>query len=144
MRPEPYRLLLESYPFVAEVPTRFGDVDPLQHLNNVAIAGIYEEARVQLHRRIDTDAVREKAGRTVIAQVTLRYLAEGFYPAVLQVAGGILRVGGSSYEIGQALFQDGRCIGLAETVLVHTRERKSHPMADEHRAALRGFLIAGA
>jgi acyl-CoA thioester hydrolase len=142
MRPDPRRLRLESYPFVAEVPARFGDVDPLRHLNNVAIAGIYEEGRVQLHRRIEADLVREKDSVTVIAQVTLRYLAEGFYPATLQVASGILKIGGSSYEMGSALFQDGRCIGLSETVLVYTRERRAHPMPQALRDALSAFELA--
>ena len=75
--------------------------------------------------------------------MTIRYLAEGFYPSTLRVGSGVLKVGASSYEIGSGLFEaDGRCIGLAESVLVYTRERRSHPMPEALRAVLARYLVA--
>ena len=142
MKPDPRRLEPTGYPFMTEIPTRFGDMDALRHLNNVALAQVYEEGRVRLHRSIAVDVAREKGARTVVVQVTLRYLAEGFYPAPLQVAGGISRIGGSSYEIAQALFQDGRCIGLCDTVIVYTRDRGSAPLPGAYRALLQPLLMS--
>lgn len=141
MAPDPARLSLETYPFTVDVPTRFADLDPLRHLNNVRLAEIYEEGRVRLHMAMAVEAAREKGSRTVIAQLTVRYLAEGFYPAVLQAGGGVSRIGGSSYEIAQGLFQDGRCIGTCDTVLVYTREGRSTPLPEALRARLTDYLL---
>jgi acyl-CoA thioesterase FadM len=43
---ESYRCDPASYPHKVRVLARFADVDPLWHINNVAIAQYYEEARV--------------------------------------------------------------------------------------------------
>ena len=136
MKSDPRRLEASAYPLMIEIPTRFADVDPLRHLNNVRLAEIYEEGRVRLHREANVDAGREKGSRTVVAQVTLRYLAEGHYPLETRIGGGVSRIGNSSYEIAQGLFQDGRCIGLCDTVVVYTREGRSAPLPDPLREAL--------
>ncbi|MBW3558944.1 MAG: thioesterase family protein [Proteobacteria bacterium] len=141
MKPDPARLNLDAYPFTVEVPTRFADVDPLRHLNNVRLAEIYEEGRVRLHLAMAVEGAREKGSRTVIAQLTVRYLAEGFYPATLLAGGGVSRIGGSSYEIAQGLFQDGRCIGTCDTVLVYTREGRSAPLPETLRTQLRPYQL---
>jgi acyl-CoA thioester hydrolase len=141
MKPDPRRLETDAYPLLLDIPTRFADVDPLRHLNNVRLAEIYEEARVRLHRAMDIDVAREKGSRSVIAQVTLRYLAEGFYPAETRVGGAVSRIGDSSYEMAQALFQDGRCIGLCDSVLVYTHEGRSAPLPGAMREALSRFSL---
>ena len=91
---------------------------------------------MRLHRAMDVEAGREKGSRTVVAQVTLRYLAEGHYPLETRVGGGVSRIGNSSYEIAQGLFQEGRCIGLCDTVVVYTREGRSAPLPDLLRQSL--------
>lgn len=42
---DPQRLLLDNYSFQITIPTRFADLDTLRHVNNVAIASLYEESR---------------------------------------------------------------------------------------------------
>lgn len=143
MRPESRRLNLETYPFAVEVPSRFSDMDLLRHLNNVAVANIYEEGRVRLHERMGMHGLREKGSRSVIAQITIKYLDEGFYPEPLTVGGGVTRVGRSSYEIGQGLFQKDRCIGTAETVIVYTRDGASAMLPDAIRDVLTAYELTG-
>jgi acyl-CoA thioester hydrolase len=140
MTPDPRRAELAFYPFVHDVPPRFNDMDALRHLNNVALAAVYEEGRIALHRGFE-DSIREPGTRTVVAQVNISYLAEGHYPQTLQVAGGVSRIGGASYTIVQGLFQDGRLIGVADTVIVNTRDRKSHPLSPAFRAALQTLMV---
>jgi acyl-CoA thioester hydrolase len=118
-RPTPERLQLSTYPIHRPMELRFGDIDPLRHLNNVAVAQLYEEARV---RFLDESGVRERLEPKrwfVIAELTIQYLAEGFYPDPVVVGTGVLRVGGSSFTLAHALFQNGRCIGTSDGVLVH-------------------------
>lgn len=118
-RPSPERLQLSTYPIHRPMELRFGDIDPLRHLNNVAVAQLYEEARV---RFLNESGVRERLEPKhwfVIAELTVQYLAEGFYPDPVVVGTGVLRVGGSSFTLAHALFQNGRCIGTSDGVLVH-------------------------
>ena len=130
------RLQLSTYPFTTEIEPRFGDVDALQHLNNVALAGIYEEARLRFTATFRHAPQGEDGQRPVLAQITIRYLAEGHYPGTLTAGIGALHIGRTSYVVGQALFQAGACIGTADTVIVWTAEGRPHPVPDPFRAAL--------
>jgi acyl-CoA thioester hydrolase len=141
MKPDSRRADPGLYPFTHEVPPRFNDMDALRHLNNVALAAVYEEGRIALHRAFDKNGIREPGTRTVIAQVNITYLAEGHYPEVLRVAGGVTRIGRSSYAIAQGLFQNGRLIGVADTVIVNTRDGRSHPLAPAFVAALEALKM---
>ena len=142
MKPEAYRLQLETYPLVNTIPSRFQDLDPLGHINNVAIGAFYEEGRGNLNRKAFSLEMRKAHGmRMVIADVHIAYLDEAFYPSDLVVGSGILRIGGSSYTIAQALFQDGRCIGASEAVLVNTDGKKPAPIPRQGRDALESLMI---
>src|ERR1700761_4493612 len=110
-RPAAERLALATHPVRFDTAPRFGDLDPLRHLNNAALARIYEDGRV---RFLDSSGARtgwEPGCRFVVAEVTIRYLAEGRYPDPLVLGTGVLSIGRSSFVIAQALFQNGRCIG---------------------------------
>ncbi|MGZ8362690.1 MAG: acyl-CoA thioesterase [Caulobacteraceae bacterium] len=142
-RPNLRRYDLGIYPDVMDVPPRFNDMDALRHLNNVALAAVYEEGRIALHRKLAMDELREKNTRTVVAQVNIGYLLEGSYPDMLTIGGGISRIGKSSYEICQGLFQNGRCIGVCDTVIVNTHDGRSHPLTGAWKARLETLRIEG-
>ena len=55
--------------------TRFSDLDPLGHINNVAMAAILEDARVRLSSAINGEAGL-KPFRILIAAHLLNYVAE--------------------------------------------------------------------
>lgn len=142
MKPDAHRLKLETYPLVVSVPSRFQDLDPLGHINNVAIGAFYEEGRGTINRQAFPLEIRKAHNmRMVIADVHIAYLDEAFYPGDLVVASGILRIGGSSYTIGQGLFQNGRCIGASESVLVNTDGKKPASIPEEGRKALEALMI---
>ena len=136
-RPAPERLKLETYPWSRATEPRFGDMDALRHLNNVAIARLYEDGRV---RFTDGSGVRQALATRhgfLVAEVSINYLAEGHYPDPLTLGCGIGRVGTTSFAIAQGLFQRGRCIGVADTTLVHVlRGDGPTPLPDIVRAAL--------
>lgn len=134
MRHDPVRLDLHRYPFRLDVQSRFGDMDALRHLNNVAIGRFYEEGRVRFSETFRD--LREEDGRVVVGRVAIDYLREGFYPKPLVVGTGVLSVGGASYTYGQALFQDQVCIGLAESVLVYSRNGSTARLPDDLRDVL--------
>ena len=141
MKPEPARLALDTYPFATSIEPRFGDMDVQGHLNNVALARLYEEGRVRFAATFGGALTRDRSGRPMLAEVRIRYLAEGRYPGVLTAAAGVQKVGRSSYVFAQALFQNDRCIGIAETVVVWTVDARPAPIPDNLRTALDAALI---
>ncbi|MBV9510447.1 MAG: thioesterase family protein [Caulobacteraceae bacterium] len=144
MKPEISRLARAQFPHFTDVQTRNQDVDHLRHINNVSIAAYYDEGRASFTR-----AIFERAGdipglRLVTAQANISYLAEVFHPGMARIGCGVLRIGGSSYEIGQALFQNGRCAGVCTAVFVNAPQGGAAPLPHILVDVLQGFVLADA
>ena len=141
---EPYRLDPERYPLKLRILARYADVDPLLHINNVAVAQYYEEARVSATMMVMGGKSIPAAGheRILIAHQSIDYLREGTYPGALEVGVGVLRIGRSSYRYGLAMFQDGACTSVSEAVLVYADQHGPATLPHEYRKRLEGWLIA--
>ncbi|HVV24229.1 MAG TPA: acyl-CoA thioesterase [Pseudonocardiaceae bacterium] len=139
-RPDPARTERGHYPLWQEIPTRFGDLDPLGHVNNVAVAQLCEESRVRFGRLVH-EQVGNSLHRLVLASCTVHYLAETRYPDPVEVGIGVARIGRSSYSIAQALYQRGNCVALAESTLVHAPVTGVLPLPDDVKAVLAGYRL---
>ena len=139
-RPAPHRLLLESYPIRETVQTRYQDLDAMGHINNVAFAAMFENARVRFNWAIGR-LNRDDSFRAVVAMNAINYLAEGGFPADVEIATGIGHIGNRSWEILAVMHQDGRAIATCDTVIVMTDPKQGGLPAD-FRAALEGKLVA--
>ncbi len=117
MKPEPHRLSRASYPYFRHVISRFSDMDSEGHLNNVALASFYEDARVSFLRDLAGEE-RGKSFRFVIASIRISYLAEAHYPGDYDVALGVTRFGNTSFDIGCGLFLGEACVGICDTTQV--------------------------
>lgn len=135
-RPDPWRLDPVSYPVRETLQTRFQDLDINGHLNNVAFAALFESARVLLNRRVRPTSERPANERTMVAVVTITYLAEGSFPEPVTIASGIGAIGSSSWTIVQAMFQSGHCIATCDTVVVCRTDNAAKPLRPELRAEL--------
>jgi len=147
-RPDPVRLRLECYPIVDEVATRYGDMDANAHLNNLALESLHENARATINQRLLPTAYRgERRIRLVTSQNAVHFLAEAFWPGMIQTGAGIGRIGRTSYVASTGLFVAGTCIGVCDTVLVLLGGPDGPagpvPLPDEFRAALQGALLRG-
>jgi acyl-CoA thioester hydrolase len=142
-KPHPSRLLIETYPFQAAIPTRWADLDLLGHINNVSMAGLFEEGRGRFNRSLNLhhggDGVRGGI-RWLIAAVSINYLAEAHHPDDVLVASGIGHVGTRSWTIISAAFQQGQCVATCDTTLVYTNADGPQPVPDAMRATLTGKM----
>ena len=141
MKPPAWRQDRALYPHSVRVQTRYHDEDRLGHVNNIAVAAYYDEARSQLMRRTFELTNGLTGVRIVTADVRVSYMGEVFHPGDVEVASGILRIGNSSWEIGQTMFQNDRCVGVATTVLVQASAAGAGAIVPELRAALEQLLI---
>lgn len=154
-RPDPLRLRLETYPVIDEIAVRYGDMDANAHLNNLALESLHENARATMNRDLFPDAYRTggRRLRLVTSQNSVHFLAEAHWPAMIQTGAGVGRIGRTSYVASTALFHDGRCIGVCDTVLVllggtgdGTGDGAGDsagptPLPDDFRAALHTVLL---
>ncbi|MBK6706994.1 MAG: acyl-CoA thioesterase [Sphingomonadales bacterium] len=139
-KPEGWRLDLAAYPVILECGTRFQDMDINGHLNNVAFASLFENARVQLHRNARPWGARPENERTMVASVEINYLREGNFPAPVTIGSGIGRVGNSSWVVVQAMFQNGHCIATCDSVIVCRTDNEAKPLRAELVAELEEML----
>ncbi len=145
---DPRRLDPAAYPHTTSIETRFQDLDTLGHINNVAMAALFEAGRVRFNRQFLTRDEEFRAGeaaaglRWLIARVEINYLAEAHFPAPLEVTSAIGRVGRSSWDIAAAGFQSGTCVALCDATLVLTGPAGAMPIPDAFRARLAAQMMA--
>lgn len=143
MRADPRRLQADTYPFAMTVEPRFADMDIVKHINNLAIAEYYEEARVRFLMEIlgQDFLFRPRDFRLLVARASYDYLQQAHYPAPLRVRAGVARLGRTSFELAMALFQEERCIGLADVVKVQLGSDGPLPLSAEIRALLEAWAL---
>lgn len=138
---------LGDFPFSVELPIRYSDLDTLKHVNNVKIADLYQEARVQFHREVFRELRRSEMGddgyEKVLAEMRITYLRETHFPHPVVIGCGLTRLGNSSYTITAGMYQQGELVGTSDAVLVYFKDRKSHPIPDESRAILSEYMMKG-
>jgi acyl-CoA thioester hydrolase len=129
MRAAGARLIPTAHPFVTEIGTRYADLDPLGHINNVALASIIEDARERfcfdlgvMTLAADHSVAIFGGYRMVVAAAHYEYLAESFHPFPISVHCATLKVGRTSWTTTQLAVQGGRAIGTCETVTAFTGE----------------------
>ena len=137
--PKPDNALLNParYPFVHEVTTRFADMDPNQHLSNVAIAALFEDGRVRF-------AHATGSRRAMVASVAIEYLDQAFYPDPVTSHVGLERVGRTSWTTVQVLVQNGKVFAFARTVAVCTPDGRPGPIDADLRAGLERMVLRDA
>jgi acyl-CoA thioester hydrolase len=132
LKDEAWRHDPERYAAHITLPVRYGDMDANAHLNNVAIARLFEEARLRFHAFLRARGAGVDPGGVLLAHVEIDYVAEGGYPDDVEAGVAVLRVGARSYRLGIGLFQAGTTIALADCVMVH----RGTAVSDALRTAL--------
>ena len=131
---DPALLDPERYSFSVDITTRFADMDSNGHINNVALAAAFEDARVRFDRE---NGLRSVGGqRVMIAAAYIDYLAQAHYPKPLRIVVGATNIGRSSWSIAELALQDGAPVALCRATLVNTDGVKASPVPDALRANL--------
>jgi len=103
------------------VPVRWGDLDAYGHVNNVAILGLLEQARVQAFWDPGAPVLPPLAAGTpvqvVVADAHVSYRRAIPYVQAVDVAVTVPRVGGASFVIAYEIVVDGEVAVSATTTL---------------------------
>lgn len=120
---------LAAYPRVTHDKLRYADTDRQGHINNAVFATFLETGRVEVLYNPDNPLAADGC-EFVIAHLALDFRSELRWPGQVDIGLRVARVGNSSVQLQQGLFQDGTCAATATTVIVQMAldTRRSHPL----------------
>ena len=147
MKPDPMFLSIDSYPVLNTVGLRFQDLDINLHVNNVAIAAVFEEAAVRFLAKVfemtELELLKESDLESVAAQSNIQHLEEVFYPESPVVDARVAKIGRSSYTVIEGLFQN-QCCGAVQTgTTVNLKSGSSADLSRPIREELGRYMIKG-
>ncbi len=133
---------LDTFPLKAFDKVRYADTDRQGHVNNAVFPTFLETGRVEFLYNPALPILSEGAS-FVIASLNLNFLDEIMWPGHVEIGTGILKIGNSSIKIFQQLFQDGKCVADAETVIVQVDNAsgRGKPLSAEARALLEQWIL---
>ncbi|GGF25416.1 hypothetical protein GCM10011611_34340 [Aliidongia dinghuensis] len=126
-----------SYHDWVEDVLRYGDVDRQNHVNNVVFASFFENGRVHFLDTVVRPLI-EPTDLFALVKITVEFRHEMHHPGTAAVGTRLARLGRSSVAFAQGLFNEGRCVAIAESivVLMDGENRKSKPWPDEAAVVL--------
>ncbi len=132
---------LEDFPLRSYDKLRYGDTDRQGHVNNAVFTTLLETGRVELFHQGET-SLMDPGCSFVIAHLSLDYLGELHWPGRVDIGTRVLGPGRSSIRLEQGLFQNGRLVARAESVIVQVNNstRRGHPLSQQLLARLTPFL----
>lgn len=137
-----------TWSYVHSDRVRFGDLDPMGHVNNVDFLRFFESARIAFHRRILDGQVigeRPEGFGIVVAELHAAYQAPAYFDEELETAVRPADVGRSSYRIEFETRAGDRVVATGYAVLVgyDYSRNESTPLPDDVRGRLEEAAAGG-
>lgn len=135
---------LASYPWQTEHDLRFADMDTLGHINNGAYGSLMESSRCKMFA--SPGFALQDGASVVLVRFEIDYLKEMHWPGDVIAAAGIERVGGASFRLRQAIFQNGICTAAAISTgaMMDVVTRRATPIGDPLRQSLLRWAMTSA
>lgn len=133
---------LTDFPRHATDKLRYADTDRQGHVNNATFSTFLETGRVEILYDPARPLADDEA-EFVIASLQLEFRGEIHWPGTVTIGTGVARTGSSSLTLSQAVYQDARCVALAETVIVQIDRttRKASPLSEQARERLAALVL---
>ena len=132
--------------FDIAISPRWGDQDPMGHINNVQYFRYLEEARIQwIQGSQFAGDNRNEAFSMMIVNAGLNFRMEWRHPDALRAMAWVTAIGNSSLTLQQCLYSpDGnQCVadGPATLVWMDMRAKRPAPIPQRQRDLLQAHLI---
>jgi len=139
-KPDPALLDASRYPYTCRIEPRFSDLDVNMHINNVAVAKFFEDARVRFHYAIGY-RTRTDDVKTMIASLAIEYLGEGAYPDPVDMHVAFAHVCRTSLSMAMLADQGGRPIAFSRSVLVRAGPNGAVPLPEDFPSICAGWML---
>ncbi|MAG76092.1 MAG: thioesterase [Colwelliaceae bacterium] len=128
--------------FSENISPRFSDTDALGHINNTMVPIWFEGARTPVFK-LFTPELDLKNWPLILAKINVDFEAQMFYGLDMEVRTFISRIGGSSFDVFQELWQQGKRVASGTAVMVHFdyRAQKTAQIPDNIREILNQHLF---
>lgn len=128
---------IDDFAIISADKVRYSDTDRQGHVNNAVFSSFFETGRVEILYNEKGNLLCPNCS-FVIASIKLDFLNEITWPGEIKIGTRITKIGRSSLNIQQGLYQNGKCTALAETVIVqvHDGTKKSEALCESARESL--------
>jgi acyl-CoA thioester hydrolase len=133
--------LLEGYPVIIEIPVAWGEMDSLQHVNNIVYFRYFESARMAYFDKIDIWSYMDKTGiGPILASTQCKFRIPLSYPDTISVGTRITNVEEDRFPMKYLVVshQHQRVAAEGEGVIVSYdyRKQKKSSLPDEIKARI--------
>jgi acyl-CoA thioester hydrolase len=120
---------------------RFGDLDPMRHVNNVAFLTFFEDARIQyISGLLGDDPMTRRQFGLIFAECRINYRAPAFFDEEIRtcIRPGEIARSSARLEFAMHALRDERLLaeGYGTVVGYDYAAGRSMPLPDDFRAAL--------
>lgn len=129
-KPSPEALEPNNYAHHLKIPTRFTDLNVGNHVSNISIIQIFEDARARFCLENGIEIVNPEFVLMVVSN-KIDYMAECFWPAPLFIHSKIGKIGNASFEISQLAIQDNKPVAICTLTIVHTKSGKACAISED-------------
>jgi acyl-CoA thioester hydrolase len=135
-------LRYEDYPVRTFDKVRYSDTDRQGHINNAVFSVFLETGRVEVLYNPE-NPLYDKDFSFVIVNINLSLLAEIKWPGIVEIGSAVLKLGNSSINFVQGLYQNNQLVATAETIIVHVDNttKRSKPLSKETRILLNQYHL---
>lgn len=124
------------------MPVRWGDLDAYGHVNNVTFFRYFESGRIDYVEELMQMPITQ-AKNVILADIQCSFLQQLNYPATLEVATRIVRLGGASLHMESAIYRQGEDKAAATsksvTVWFDFEAARAVRIPEEMRTKIREF-----
>jgi acyl-CoA thioester hydrolase len=131
----------DGWPFAHVDKVRFGDLDAMKHVNNVAFLGFFEDARIEyVSSLLGSDPTTRRELGLIFAECRINYRAPAFFGEQIRtcVRPGEVRRSSARLEFAMFAVGDDRLLAEGYGVVVgyDYAAGRSAPLPDAFKAAL--------
>jgi len=135
---------LGRYPVSLAIPVAWGEMDAMQHVNNVVYLRWFESARIAYFEKAGLlSGLNEMTVGPILARSTVDYLLPVTYPDTVRVEIAVTKMGRSSFEMSYRLWSEAlqKVAAKGDAVIVNYdyRAGKSAPLDEKTRAAIQAL-----
>ena len=121
---------------------RFYETDALKHVSNTVVAGWFETARESIFKMF-TPTLDLDNWPLILASYKIDFLAQIFYGQDIEIRTGISRIGKSSFDVYQEIWQADKNCASGTTTMVHFdyKNQGSCPIPEDALSQLNAIFI---
>ena len=132
-----------KFPFPVQQQVAWGEMDALNHINNVVYFRYFETGRIEFFNKTNLwKHFIEEDIKIVVGKLECNYLKQIAHPATIEISVGIKRIGNSSLRVYHLVTSEGEVAAHGEGIIVATDPAtgKSTPWPASLRADFEKWL----